>query len=76
MHPDNDPSITHCSRCGCAPELHQELLHETQRELGNDAFALHQWDAAVLHYTRAIEANPTDATLWSNRAAAYLAKGW
>jgi hypothetical protein len=49
---------------------------ETERELGSDAFALRQWDAAVLHYTRAIDLRPTDAALWSNRAAAFLAKQW
>lgn len=52
------------------------MTHETERELGNDSFALHQWDAAVIHYTRAIESHPVEASLWTNRSAAYLAKGW
>ena len=47
-----------------------------ERENGNDAFALRRYDAAVMHYTRAIGLCSTDAALWSNRAAAYLAKGW
>jgi Flp pilus assembly protein TadD len=47
-----------------------------ERELGNDAFALQRWDSAVAHYSRAIQLCATDAALWSNRAAAYLAKGW
>lgn len=47
-----------------------------EREHGNDAFALRRYDAAVAHYSRALELCPTDAALWSNRAAAYLAKGW
>jgi len=44
--------------------------------MGADAYALHQWDTAILHYTRAIDLHQTDATLWTNRAASYLAKGW
>ena len=51
----------------CAPQ---------ERELGNDAFALRQYDAAVAHYSRALALSATDAALWSNRAAAYLARGW
>lgn len=27
-HPDNDPSITRCSRCGCPPEAHEVAEHE------------------------------------------------
>jgi len=49
---------------------------ETEREAGNDAYSLHRWDTAILHYTRAIDANPVEAVLWTNRAAAYNAKGW
>lgn len=75
-HPDNDPTLTYCSRCGCPPEAHDIVPHETEKELGTDCFALHQWDAAILHYTRAIEMHPVDPTLWTNRSAAYLAKGW
>lgn len=48
-----------------------------ERELGNDAFALGQYDAAIAHYARALHiCGAADATLFSNRAAAYLAKGW
>ncbi len=141
-HPDNDPGITRCSRCGCPPEAHEVAEHEQvgaghithccaqqrecsegggmrlpllrdpqhvvttshccathvgmpcaypsadiltslhsflppqERELGNDAFALRHYDAAVTHYSRALGMCATDAALWSNRAAAYLAKGW
>ncbi|PRW33332.1 stress-induced-phospho 1 [Chlorella sorokiniana] len=75
-HPDNDPSITRCSRCGCPPEAHEVAEHEQERELGNDAFALRRYDAAIAHYSRALGMCSTDAALWSNRAAAYLAKGW
>lgn len=35
-----------------------------------------QWDGAILHYSRAIDLCPVDATLLSNRAAAYLQKRW
>lgn len=75
-HPDNDITIAACSRCGCSPEAHQVLQHEHNKELGNDAFALHNYDAAIGHYSRALELHKTDAVLWSNRSAAYLAKGW
>jgi Flp pilus assembly protein TadD len=47
-----------------------------ERELGNDAFAQQRWDAALAHYTRALQLAPADPLLWSNRAAAYLSKGW
>lgn len=50
--------------------------HENERELGNDAFALKQYDTAILHYSKAIQANSTNALLYSNRSAAYLLKGW
>lgn len=42
MHPDNDLRITRCSRCGCPPEAHIEERHETEKELGNDAYALRE----------------------------------
>jgi len=76
IHPDNDPSITYCSRCGCPPDTHEIIIWETEKELGADAYSLHQWDTAIIHYTRAIDLHQTDATLWTNRAASYLAKGW
>lgn len=50
--------------------------HENERELGNDAFALKQYDTAILHYSKAIQVNSTNALLYSNRSAAYLLKGW
>jgi tetratricopeptide (TPR) repeat protein len=75
-HPDNDPSITYCSRCGCPPDSHEIVVWENEKELAADAYSLHQWDSAVIHYTRAIDLHPVDATLWTNRSATYLAKGW
>lgn len=58
------------------PPALPRLQHEQAREQGNDAFALGDYDAAVAHYSRALQLRPSDAALWSNRAAAYLAKGW
>ena len=58
------------------PAAHPPTQHEQAREAGNDAYALGDWDGAVAQYSRALELRPTDAALWSNRAAAYLAKGW
>jgi Flp pilus assembly protein TadD len=49
---------------------------QQERELGNTAFGQQHWDAAVAHYSKAISLRRSDASLWSNRAAAYLAKGW
>ena len=75
-HPDNDLTISNCSRCGCPPDAHAILHHEHEKELGNDAFALGNWDAALAHYSKALDLHRTSAVLWSNRAACYLAKGW
>eukprot|EP00890_Picochlorum_soloecismus_P000411 jgi/Picsp_1/1370/NSC_04849-R1_heat shock protein sti-like len=75
-HPDNDLSILNCSRCGCANEAHLENRHETEREWGNDAFALQEWDTAIRHYTKSIEECQVDAKNWSNRSACYAKKGW
>ena len=76
-HPDNDITVINCSRCGCPPEAHEVLAHENERELGNDAFALGQWDAAIQHYSLALQhCGSSDAILCSNRSAAYLAKSW
>ncbi len=52
------------------------MQHEHAKELGNDAFTLGDYEAAVRHYSQALQLHPSDAKLWSNRAAAYLAKGW
>ena len=76
IHPDNDPSIMDCSRCGCPNTSHEEIRHETERELGNDAFVLEQWDKAIAHYSAAIDMYSVDAKLWSNRSGAYAAKRW
>ncbi|GAB4823241.1 hypothetical protein N2152v2_010287 [Parachlorella kessleri] len=76
VHPDNDPSLTDCSRCGCPAGSHEVVQHEHAKELGNDAFTLGDYEAAVRHYSQALQLHPSDAKLWSNRAAAYLAKGW
>lgn len=58
----------------CIPPCPSSARQE--RELGNEAYAARQWDAAVAHYSKAISLRGVDASLWSNRAAAYLAKGW
>lgn len=63
----------HCPPLACTSRRAAQ-----ERELGNDAYALGRWDAAVAHYSRAL-ADPlgaADASLHANRAAAYLAKGW
>ncbi|KAH9966152.1 hypothetical protein BJV74DRAFT_289932 [Russula compacta] len=44
----------------------------TSKERGNAAFKAGDYAAAVGHYTAAILADPSDATFFLNRAAAYL----
>ncbi|TLD25437.1 hypothetical protein PspLS_05760 [Pyricularia sp. CBS 133598] len=39
---------------------------------GNKAFQSHDWPKAIEFYTQAIELNPEEPTLYSNRAQAYL----
>lgn len=39
---------------------------------GNQAFAAHDWPAAIDFYTKAIELNDKEPTFWSNRAQAYI----
>jgi hypothetical protein len=72
-HPDNDLSVTWCTRCRCPPGSHEEAAAATERALGNDAFEAGEHERALLSYTRAITAAPGDAALWSNRAAVFLA---
>lgn len=68
--PPSDAPLS-CSR-------HPPPCSMQERELGNDAYAAGAWDAAVAHYSRALgdPLGAADASLHSNRAAAYLAKGW
>lgn len=75
-HPDCDTKIMNCSRCGCPSESHEIDEVENERERGNDAVALENYDAAIVHYTRAIELNKVDWRLWSNRSKCYSAKRW
>lgn len=48
---------------------------ETLKDKGNDAFKSNLFDAAIQFYSEAIEANPSECVLYSNRSAAYLKKG-
>ncbi|RDX65242.1 Outer envelope protein 64, mitochondrial, partial [Mucuna pruriens] len=49
---------------------------ELLKEKGNAAFKGRLWNKAVDYYTEAINLNGTNATYYSNRAAAYLELGW
>ncbi|KAH1237563.1 Outer envelope protein 64, mitochondrial [Glycine max] len=53
-----------------------ELLKEKAFLQGNTAFKGRLWNKAVDYYTEAINLNGTNATYYSNRAAAYLELGW
>ncbi|ESL06648.1 TPR-repeat-containing chaperone protein DnaJ, partial [Trypanosoma rangeli SC58] len=44
------------------------------RDLGNNAFKTGDFDTAIAHYTQAIKINPEEASLFSNRSAAYIKK--
>ncbi|KAL2490979.1 Outer envelope protein 64 [Abeliophyllum distichum] len=48
---------------------------ELLKEKGNAAYKGKQWNKAVTYYTEAIKLNETNATYYSNRAAAYLELG-
>lgn len=48
---------------------------EALKEQGNTAFKSNAFGEAISHYSGAIEANPTEPVLYSNRSAAYLKKG-
>ena len=74
--PDNDLSIIDCSRCGCPPQAHVQLVAQQEQESGNDAFALGKYSLALGHYSRALQEEPRNAVLLSNRAACYLAMKW
>ena len=43
---------------------------------GNDAFALGNISSALGHYSKALQEEPRNAVLLSNRAACYLAIKW
>lgn len=75
-HPNYDITVMHCSRCGCPPDAHASRLDEQEKAEGNYVFALWRWDEAIRHYTAALAVAPASAVLFSNRLAAYAAKGW
>ena len=74
--PDNDLTIIDCSRCGCPPQAHVQLFAQQEQESGNEAFALGNFSLALGHYSRALQEEPHNAVLLSNRAACYLGMKW
>ncbi|KPI88193.1 putative DNAJ domain protein [Leptomonas seymouri] len=50
-------------------------IWEALKEEGNKSFKAGAYAEAIQHYSAAIEANPKEAVLYSNRSAAYLKKG-
>lgn len=43
----------------------------TPKELGNEQFKAKNYDKAIEFYTKAIEENPSDHTIYGNRSASY-----
>ena len=43
----------------------------SEKELGTKAFTQKDFDKAVEHFTKAINENPNDHTLYSNRSACF-----
>ncbi|KAL9275950.1 Outer envelope protein 64, mitochondrial-like protein, partial [Drosera capensis] len=60
-----------------ASELLKEKVNDrvTDELQGNAAFKRREWNKAVSYYSEAIKLNGTNATYYSNRAAAYLELG-
>ena len=42
-----------------------------QKDLGNEEFKQKNYEKAIEHYTKAIEDNPVDHTIYGNRSASY-----
>jgi len=57
------------------PEAQKRYLADTEKEKGNEAFYARDYDEAEAYYTRSIHFNPTDASIWSNRALVRLKVG-
>lgn len=56
--------------------MHVQLIAQWEQEAGNVAFTAGQFTDALAHYSRALQEQPLNAVLLSNRAACYLAMKW
>ncbi|KAG8368673.1 hypothetical protein BUALT_Bualt15G0070200 [Buddleja alternifolia] len=64
------------SSCSLLPDANGNMdAAELLKEKGNAAYKGKQWNKAVSYYAEAIKLNETNATYYSNRAAAYLELG-
>ncbi|CAH9084688.1 unnamed protein product [Cuscuta epithymum] len=76
MHSSLDEEVTTASNASVLPEtIHSLDESELLKEKGNAAYKGRLWNKAVSYYTEAIKLNETNATYYSNRAAAYLELG-
>ncbi|KAF6000649.1 Stress-induced-phosphoprotein 1 [Cyanidiococcus yangmingshanensis] len=57
-----------------APDADVALATQRKQQ-GNEAFAAKDFEAAVRYFTEAIELDPSNHVLYSNRSAAYASKG-
>jgi tetratricopeptide (TPR) repeat protein len=79
---EEQEAFRHTSAVGAAkdlpsnlPEAQKRYLADTEKEKGNEAFYSHDYDEAEAYYTRSIHFNPSDASIWSNRALVRLKTG-
>ncbi|KAM0936925.1 putative amidase [Dioscorea sansibarensis] len=76
MYPCLQEEISIASNLPPAPDANGDMdASELLKEKGNAAFKRRHWNKAVNYYSEAIKLNDTNATYYSNRAAAYLELG-
>ncbi|KAG0471637.1 hypothetical protein HPP92_016183, partial [Vanilla planifolia] len=76
IHSSLQEQINIASNMAPLPDFNGDMdTSELLKEKGNAAFKGKQWNKAVNFYTEAIKLNDSNATLYSNRAAAYLELG-
>ena len=70
----NTTTTTTTTTTSKRPKLTPKQRADRSKKLGNEAFQLGQHDAALEHYTDAIQADSSRSVLYANRAACHLAR--